>query len=114
MKYRVGIEQLIKILIILLLFMLNKIIVGIFAEARRAIPDDNLAYPVLVKIAGSSIGSGFFLKFRQVFLLCYSTARFIKEEFKITCFVRDRNFVLWSRARRSHAKFNQTRSFLFG
>lgn len=39
------------------------------AEARRAIPDDNLAYPVLITFKGST-GSGFFLNVHEdIFLV---------------------------------------------
>src|ERR1035437_6546772 len=31
------------------------------AVAQRAIPDDNLAYPVLISVGNGSSGSGFFL-----------------------------------------------------
>src|SRR5271169_2963059 len=35
--------------------------VGSFAASQRAIPDDNLAYPVLITLKNGSTGSGFFL-----------------------------------------------------
>jgi len=35
--------------------------VGSVAEAQRAIPDDNLAYPVLITLKNGSAGSGFYL-----------------------------------------------------
>jgi hypothetical protein len=44
-------------------------------EARRAIPDDNLAYPVLITLKGGAQGSGFFLNLQTATFLV--TARHV-------------------------------------
>jgi hypothetical protein len=46
---------------ILLAAMVGPSLVSNIAEAQRAIPDDNLAYPVLITLKNGSAGSGFFL-----------------------------------------------------
>lgn len=46
---------------LLLAVMIGMLSTGRVAEAQRAIPDDNLAYPVLITLKNGSAGSGFYL-----------------------------------------------------
>ncbi len=46
---------------LLLAVMIGMLPIGRVAEAQRAIPDDNLAYPVLITLKNGSAGSGFYL-----------------------------------------------------
>jgi hypothetical protein len=46
---------------LLLAAMIGTLSIGRVAEAQRAIPDDNLAYPVLITLKNGNAGSGFFL-----------------------------------------------------
>jgi hypothetical protein len=46
---------------LLLAVMIGMPPVGSMAEAQRAIPDDNLAYPVLITLKNGNAGSGFYL-----------------------------------------------------
>jgi hypothetical protein len=46
---------------LLLAVMIGMPLLGSMAEAQRAIPDDNLAYPVLITLRNGNAGSGFYL-----------------------------------------------------